>query len=447
MSEQDGARPLRRGRAPAKQVAAGSLFLTIVATVSPAVADESSPSEGVTGDWGGARTRLYQRGVDLQLSYFVEPAYNVTGGTDHLLRSTGQITMGTTLNLERLWHWPKATFQLTFTDKNGSNLSSEAQLHTLMQVQEVYGDGNILRLTEMSYQQTFFRDVLDVKVGRLGVGGSFYGWSCQFMNLSFCGQLPGNIVATWYNWPVSQWAARVRVALTQTLQFKIGVYQINPAYLEDQNGLALNPKGTIGALIPAEVDWSPKLGEERLPGTYVIGGWQDTANQPDVFLAANYQPLVLNPGLPPLERSGEHGFYLNGQQQVTTVDGDVSRGISLFVNYVHADPNTAQVSELFSVGCFFQGPFARRPRDLFGFAAGWTRVNPRVADGQELQNAQGSVAPVPVQHAEYPFEVFYTVNATRWLSLAPVLQYIRRPGGTSANPDVVVVGFNFGVTF
>jgi porin len=422
-------------------------LLVLAAAATVGVADENSPSEGLLGDWDGARTRLYQRGVDLQLAYFAEPAYNITGGTQHLLRNADQITMGATLDLERLWHWPKATFQLTLTDRNGNNLSSDADLRTLMQVQEVFGRGNILRLTEISYEQAFFQDVLDVKVGRLGVGGSFYGWSCQFMNLSFCGQLPGNIVANWYNWPVSQWAARVRVALTQELQFKVGIYQINPSYLENENGTALNPKGTIGALIPVELDWTAKLGSHRLPGTYVIGAWQDTANQPDVFLAADNKPQVLSPGVPPLERGGERGLYVNGQQQITSVGEDVSRGISLFVNYVHADPNTAEISELFSIGLFFQGPLAQRPRDVLGVAAGWTRVNPRVADGQELQNAQPGSAPVAVQNAEYPFEVFYNVNATRWLSLAPVLQYIRRPGGTGANPDVVVVGLNFGVTF
>jgi porin len=423
-----------------------ALLVALAATGGAAAADESSPNEGLLGDFGGARTRLYQHGVDLQLSYFAEPAYNVSGGNAHLLRSADQITMGATLNLERLWHWPKATFQLTLTDRNGNNLTSDAQLNNLMQVQEVYGRGNILRLTELSYEQSFFDDVLDVKLGRLGVGGSFYGWSCQFMNLSFCGQLPGNIVATWYNWPVSQWAARVRIALPHDLQLKAGVYQINPSYLENANGLALNPKGTIGALIPVELDWSPKLGADRLPGTYVIGGWQDTANQPDVFLAANYQPLVLSPGVPPLERSGERGFYLNGQQQVTLVNGDAARGLSLFVNYVHGDANTATILELLSAGFFFQGPFASRPRDVLGFAAGWTHVNPRVADGQELQNAQGSGAAVPVQNAEYPFEVFYNWNATRWLSVAPVVQYVRHPGGADA-ADVVVVGVNFGITF
>ena len=31
------------------------------------IADEGSPNQGLFGDWGGLRTRLYQQGVDFQL--------------------------------------------------------------------------------------------------------------------------------------------------------------------------------------------------------------------------------------------------------------------------------------------------------------------------------------------------------------------------------------------
>ena len=63
----------------ARAAAARALpLLLALAAAGAARGDESSPSEGVTGDWGGTRSRLYQRGVDLQLSYFAEPAYNVT---------------------------------------------------------------------------------------------------------------------------------------------------------------------------------------------------------------------------------------------------------------------------------------------------------------------------------------------------------------------------------
>lgn len=425
------------------------IVVVAVACCSAGVqADEGSPNQGVLGDWGGSRTRPYQDGVDFQLRYFAEPAYNAQGGTTHLLRSADQFTAGATFDLDRLWGWPEAKFQVTLTDRNGENLSAVANLGTLMQVQQVYGRGSIVRLTELSYEQALLEGAVDLKLGRLGVGADFFPWSCQFMNLGFCGSLPGNIVSTWYNWPVSQWATRLQFNFAGDWQLKLGVYQINPSFLENKNGLTLgSPAGTIGALIPVEVDWTPKLGNDRLPGTYRIGAWYDTSNQPDVFLAANNQPLVLNPGVPALQRNGESGFYLNFQQQLTAVPGDASRGLSLFANYVQADRDTATINQLISLGVLYTGPFDARPQDVLGFAVGRTQVNPRVADGQTLQNNTGLGPPVPVQGTEYPFELFYNINATRWLSLSPAVQYVVHPGGTSANPNVLVLGLNFGITF
>ena len=239
----------------------------------------------------------------------------------------------------------------------------------------------------------------------------------------------------------------MKVAFAAEWDLKLGVYQINPNYLDNDHGLALNPSGTVGALVPVELTWSPKLGAAGLPGTYRIGAWFDNSSQPDVFLAANGQPQVLSPGVPALQRNGEHGYYVNFQQQLTAADGNADRGLSLFLNYIHADPDTATISQTLSAGLRYAGPFASRPKDVTGFSAGWTKVNPRVADGQRLQNGAGQNPPLPVQNAEYPFELFYSFVATPWLTLGPALQFVYRPGGTSADPNVVVVGLNAGITF
>ena len=109
-----------------------------------------------------------------------------------------------------------------------------------MQVQEIFGRGNTIRWTQFWYDQLLFDDVVDVKLGRMGVGEDFMSFSCYFMNLSFCGSLPGNIVSTWYNWPVSQWAARLKVNVTPQWYAQIGAYQINPAYNQTSDVFKLN---------------------------------------------------------------------------------------------------------------------------------------------------------------------------------------------------------------
>ena len=419
----------------------GLLALGICAVVR---AEEPGADRFLLGDWGGLRTRLHEHGVDFQLNYFSEPAYNLSGGDKRLLRYADQFTADTTFDLDKLFSGPRAIFKITITYRDGNSLSADANLHTLLDVQEVYGRGDILRLTELSYEQAILDGFLDVKLGRLGVGGSFFNWSCQFMNLSFCGELPGNIVSTWYNWPVSQWGARLRLRLNEDTRIEAGIYQINPHNLED--GTTLSFSGGIGAMIPVELAWSPRFGSAELPGTYRIGGWYDTSSQPDVFLAANGEPLVLNPGAAALMRNGGSGVYLNAQQQLTGA-GANSPGLSVFFNWVEADHNTASITELLSLGMFYAGPLSARRQDTLGLAVGRTRVNPRVAEGQRLQNSTGTSAPVPVQDAEYPIELFYNIYFTPWLSVSPLVQCVIHPGGTNVHPDVVVVGANIAVTF
>jgi len=412
-----------------------------------AYADQASPNQGLLGDWGGLRTRLYQNGIDFQLGYVSELAYNARGGDRELVRYADQLALGATLDLDRLWGWSNSKFQVTITDRNGRNLSADANLGTLQQVQEIFGRGQTWRWTQFWYDRVFLDGALDLKLGRLGVGEDFMPFSCIFQNLSFCGSLPGNIVSTWFNWPVSQWGARLKVNFAPEWYFKAGVYQLNPSYLETKNAFKLNnPSGTIGALVPAELGWTPKLGEAGLPGSYRVGAWYDNSDQPDVFLAANHMPLVLSPGVPPLTRSSEAGGYAMVQQQVTAVNGNPSRGLSLFANFVQADRHTATIDQLITVGLFYTGPFDARPRDELGFAVGRTHVNSRVADGQALQNAVG-VGPVPVQGSEYPVELYYGLYATQWLTLRPNIQYIHHPGGISQNRDVVVLGLKTEVKF
>jgi len=128
----------------------GAVMFGICALVR---ADELGSDRFLLGDWAGLRTRLHERGVDFLLHYFSEPAYNLSGGDKRLLRYADQFTADATFDLDKLFSWPRAIFKITLTYRNGSSLSAEANLHTLMEVQEVYGRGDILRLTELSYEQ------------------------------------------------------------------------------------------------------------------------------------------------------------------------------------------------------------------------------------------------------------------------------------------------------
>jgi len=168
----------------------------------------------------------------------------------------------------------------------GRDLDQTANLHTLQQVQEIYGRGQTWRLSEFWYQQTWLDDRLLWKVGRVAAGETFGSFNCNFQNLTFCGPQPGSVRGDyWLNYPVSQWGTRLEFAVTPQVRVMLGVYQVNPTYIDDSwaahNGLLPdNPSGTTGALIPLEANWTPQfLG---LRDRFQFGVWYDSSNANDV---------------------------------------------------------------------------------------------------------------------------------------------------------------------
>lgn len=397
--------------------------------------------------WDGLRTSLREDGIDLGVGYTSETATNIQGGDKELWRYADQWTFAATLDLQRLVGIEQAQFRIAITDRNGRNLSADAQLDDLQQVQEVYGNNETWYWTQFWYDQKYLDGKLDWKIGRLTGGEDFAAFSCEFLNFTFCGAAPGNIAGgSWYNWPVSQWATRVKVNVGGFGYFQAGAFEVNPNYLLTRYALDLeDPPGATGVLAPFEVGWLPTFGG-GLEGSYKVGAWYNSSKVPDAVENTNGQPLALERGVP-LMRHGEYGAYLNFLQRLTDpLIGDSTRGVRVFLNGVYADRRTSTLDSQIAAGALYGGPCAGRPHDEVGLAIGRTHVNSRVADVETLQNVVGQ-GPVGVQNAEYVGELFYKAQATGWLTLRPDVQYIHDPGGVAKNADDLVVGFRVSVNF
>jgi porin len=395
-------------------------------------------SDDLSLDWEGIRSEWLDKGVDFRIGYVSETATNVQGGDRELVRYTDQITFSTVLDLDKLVGLTQATFKLAITDRNGNNLSDDAKLQSLQQVQELYGRDQTWRWTQFWYQQKYLDGLVSWKVGRITEGEDFAAFSCEFMNLTFCGAQPGNIVGNyWYNWPVSQWATEVKILLGGGLgYFQIGAFDVNSDYLQNKYSLDLwRPGGSSGVLAPVELGWLPVLGE-RLKGSYKFGAWYNSSTAPDVVENVYGQSLAISGG-PPLMRHGQYGSYVNFLQQLTTGLGD--RGLSVFFNATYADRRTSTQDNQITTGLLYKGPFKLRPADELGFAIGRSHVNSRIADVETRLNA-ATPGSVGVQGYEYVAEVFYGVHITRWLDLRPNVQFVGQPGGIARNTNDVIIG-------
>jgi len=420
--------------------AAYAADLTIAgAGTSPAPAAVPVSVPWLLGGWDGARTRLLNAGIDFQFGYTSELAGNATGGQRRQAAYTDQWTFGTTFDLTKLGVVPGGTIQVTWTDRNGSNLSDDAGLGTLQQVQELFGRGQTLRLTQFWYDQKFIGGLVDWKIGRITFGEDFASFACDFQNLTFCGAQPGNLVGNYiYNWPVSQWATRLKFDLHGSGYFQFGVYDANPNYLNvSQSALPVIYSGSTGLLIPAEFGWLPKFG--NLQGSYKFGGWYDTSTATDVVTDINGNPAVLS-GQPLLQSRGRYGVYVSFVQQVIhPSQANTAGALSLFFNATMADRRTATTDYQIASGLTYAGPLLSRPEDDIGFAVGTTHVNGRIAWSEELQNLAG-LGPVAVQGNEYAIEFYYTYRPLAGLQVRPNIQYVIDPGGTSRNSNALVFG-------
>jgi porin len=421
------------------------LSLIILACGATAEAGAPEPfSDDFFLDWNELRSGLREGGIDLRVGYTSETATNVQGGDKELWRYADQWTFAATFDLTRLLAIDQAQFRIAITDRNGRDLSADAHLDDLQQVQEVYGNNETWYWTQFWYDQQYLDGKLDWKIGRLTEGEDFAAFSCEFLNFTFCGAAPGNIAGSfWYNWPVSQWATRLKVDVAGFGYVQVGAFEVNPDYLMTRYALDLaDPPRATGVLAPLEIGWLPTFG--RFEGSYKIGAWYNSSKAPDVVENTNGRPLALDGGLP-LIRHGEYGGYFNFLQRLTDAfTGDSTRGVRVFLNGVYADRRTSTLDSQIAAGALYTGPSTSRPDDEVGLAIGRTHVNSRVGDVETLENVMGR-GPVGVQNSEYVGELFYKVQATRCLALRPDVQYVHDPGGIAKNTNDLVVGVRVSV--
>ena len=417
----------------------------------------SSDSKWMTGDWGGERTKLIEQGIDIKADYVGEMGANLHGGydDDKTGRYSDQFGLGVALDLQKLWGWDNTQAKIQLTNRNGYNISNDRvgdpRAGTLSSSQEVYGRGHMVRLTQLWIQHQFFDNKLDVKAGYFGEGEDFNTFPCDFQNLAFCGSQVGNWATNiWYNWPVSQAAIRVKYNINDELYAQIGAYNQNPSQLEHGNGFKLSGSGTKGTVLPVELVWSPKV--NSLTGEYRVGYYKSTADADDVREDVNGFDAATT-GDDYKSHSSKHGYWFVAQQQLTSHNGDATRGLNIAANATFHDKDTNFIDNYQSVMFVYKGPFDARPKDDIGIGAARIHVNKDVKRNAELLNASNGVSDYdnaafsPIRETEYNYELNYGIHVTNWLTVRPNLQYITHPGGVDEVDNALVAGLKIQSTF
>ena len=432
------------GHLAAPLVAVSILLLGTTTAIAQASAGEDSRSDNrMTGDWGGRRTTLVDRGVDLSVGYTSEWLDNTRGGTRTTSAYADQIMIGVDLDFERLWGWRGGSLHAVITNRNGLQLDAKAGLGTLLEVHEIFGRGHYTRLTRFYLQQDLFDDRLSVKIGRGDV--DFFPLSCRFINISFCGPLPGFHSNGWYTWPIGQYFGNVTFRPTKRFYVKLGANDVNPRNLDGDQGLRLITPADdrAGRLSNVEAAWLPSVGKGQLAGAYRIGYWHDSTAYPDLLLNEQGEPLPIAGGTPRMHDIST-GYYAMVQQRLT--HNESGGGLVVFANMSHSDSKVSRVDRLLSVGLWYTGAFESRPIDRLGIALGQNRVGAVMREYEDLAEARTGIG-AHGRGGEQPFEVNYSIAVARGFWLMPSVQYVRDPGGRSRAESALIWGIKLSADF
>ena len=404
----------------------------------------------MTGDWGGLRPELENDGVVLRGHYVNEAAGNPVGGKEQGGADTGEVMLGADVD-SKVFGWQGGTFHLTITERAGSSLSKD-KIGNVLTVQEIYGDGQTVRLTELSYEQKLLGGRIDVEAGHINVendfassavyfAGSLY---CDFQSNAICGTpiaTPNN-TSGYVAYPASTWGARIKTYPASNVYVEVGTYAADPTLNDARNGLKLGFNGISGEFTTIETGIT--VGRGGYLGNYRIGAYYDSSDAQSVSSQLSRYATPQNAAqlmaLPIEERAGRYGGWALADQTIELDPGNSQRGVVVFAALEYGDKETSFLNWYGEAGVLRQGTFAGRDKDTLALGFAVASINGSL---QGLEQRFGS----PTSLQEYMVELNYGVTIAPWLNIRPGVQYIWHPSGIDEIPNALVLDLKTVVTF
>jgi len=411
-------------RLSARQVGLG-LALAALLTAGPAhaqpepqgaagpPADAAAPAaehgwldgEHLTGNWGGARSALADRGVTIDLFYASE-AFTARGESSVL----GHVDAAITLDTHKLGLWDGGTFYALGQNNHG-NSGITSTVGSAQPVTNLEADP-YTQLTELFFEQTALDERLRIRIGKQDANRDFGTprFGGNFINNNF-GMYPTSPLPSY---PTTGLGALVAVQPVAWLTGKAGIYEGNP----DVGGFGLTSAFQSGngyTLVGGAAATHHYGPADRDGGTTSAGAWWRSGDFMEVG-----SPGSGGAGMPRTFDSNAGWFVQNDERiYLHPSDPDDPRGLTVILRASWARPDRTPVTRYAGGSAAWHGIGPRR-NDTVGLGAGYFRV---------AEPLGGSPGPGD----EYFVEAFYKLRLTAFFSLQPDLQWFHHPGGDGTN--------------
>ena len=379
----------------------------------------------LTGDWGGLRSKLAERGV--QFDFNVTQIFQgvASGGTNRTERYSGSADMVLKLDTQKMGLWPggflfveaQAPFGNTVIPYSGGILP----VNTLFAMTEPAQ--NEIILPHLYFTQ-FLTEWLAVVVGKLDASGGDANEFAhgrgddKFMNLAFSFNPVALTLAPYAPlgmsllfFPHKDAIYSFSIVDTQGLPNTAGFNTLfeDPTTLTNELRVTVRPFG--------------------LTGHQLLGAaW---ANKPFTLIPQDRRTIIRDIlfGTPLETTSNNWAVYYNFDQYLFQDKLDPTQGLGIFFRAGVSNPRTSAFQQFYSFGFGGKGIIPTRDKDQFGIGYYYLKFSDDISSDLRQR--------LSLDH-EQGIEVFYNAAVLPWLHISPDLQIInssRKTSGTPPNPD------------
>ena len=396
----------------------------------------------LTGDWGGARTALKDKGIEFTLVYINETLAVLSGGLNRRASYEGRLEASVDTDLQKLIGWTGASTHATFYEIH--NIGHETALDHVGSIADPSNIDALAtgRLFTAWFQQNFFDDRVSLRVGQLAADDEFliaptagglisgtFGWAALVASDTLNGG-PA--------YPVAVPGVRLAVKATDNLTVLSAVFTGDPAgancndFVQKCNFHGFKAFDLDGGVFSiSELQYAVNRDKQAmgLPGIYKLGGWYASADFADQRFGLDAAGNIVSQADPtfanPLNHRGNWGIYGVADQMVWRAG---KQSLNLFARGGFSPSDRNLLSFYIDGGAGLKGPLPGREEDVLTFGVAYSGISRDAkALDQDLLTFNGP--PQSIRDYELLFELNYAVQLAPWWTLAPDLQYIVHPNG------------------
>jgi porin len=443
LNEGFGAFAMIVGLATAMPVGAADLKL-----LPPPQQNDLWQRDKLTGDWGGTRTELSNRGIDISLNYIGELFGVASGGIRQGVSYEHRFELSVDTDLGKLAGWNGASTHVTFYQIGHAHGTPAADY-----VGSIADPSNIealpaTRLFTAWFQKNFFDDRLSIRLGQIAADDEFLisPTASNLINSSFgyatvlaANQLQGGPV-----YPLATPGVRVQVKPTEELSILTAVFSGAPAGSDctalpqqcNRYGTTFSLSG--GALWMAEAQYGVNQGKDAKgnPGVYKLGGWYASTGFPDQRFGLSAAGTMVSLASPdstfPLRHPGNWGIYGVADQMIWRAKKG-PQSLNAFFRAGASPSDRNLVGSYIDGGLGLKAPIPGRDDDVLTFGIVYSAVSPDAAAlDADTQFFTGAF--FPKRDKEIALELNYSLQIAPWWTLQADAQYFIHPGGNVPDP-------------